>query len=70
MSGGELLPLPEPQTVLRVQRQLGPYTVVCVESDAAADAFELSFDGVLTRDWGGAVATNITLVQAGWKRRT
>ena len=70
LSGGSLLPLPEPQTILRLQRLLGPFTVVCVESDSRADAFELSFDGVLTRDWGGAVATNVTLVQAGWKLRT
>lgn len=69
LSAGTLLPLPEPQTMLRLQRQLGPYSVVCVESSSRADAFELSYDGVLTRDWGGAVGVNVTLVQAGWKQR-
>lgn len=70
LSGGSVLPLPQPETMLRIQRQMGPFAVAYVESEPRSDAFELSYDGVLTREWGGAVGVNLTLIEAGWRRRT
>jgi len=69
MSGGHPLPLPEPQQLVRQQKPLGPYPVALVESAVRADAFELLFDGVITRGWDGAVSTNLTLVKAAWTQR-
>lgn len=69
MSGGMPFPLPEPQMLVRQQRTLGPYPVALVESRVRADAFQLTYDGVMTRDWGGAVSTNLTLVSASWTTR-
>ena len=68
VSGGRALPLPEGEGVIRLQLALGPLRVVVVESRAATDFFELTYDAVVSRDWAGNTSTSLTLVHAGWRQ--
>ena len=75
--GGLALPPPPPManpgqigptTISAGETRIGPLVGVRVESTAASDRHELTFDVVVRREWTGETQANVFVRSAGWEQ--